>query len=70
MTTEQIKEKLEYGDYGTLARMLGLKNPAAAKMRFKRGDLQAKEALIRIIESREQLVESFQDSQEATTSNQ
>ena len=54
MTIEQIKTKTEYGDYTTLGKMLGITS-AAAKMRFFRGDQKAKEALIAIIENREEL---------------
>lgn len=59
MTIEQIKEKTQYGDYTLLGQVLGINAPAA-KMRFLRGDEKSKEALIKIIENREELIKQFQ----------
>lgn len=53
MTTEQIKEKLKYGDYQLLGELLEI-TAEAAKMRFFRGDEQAKELLEKIINNREE----------------
>lgn len=58
MTIEQIKKKIQYGDYTTLGDMLGL-TPAAAKMRFFRGDEETKAALEKVIKSRERLIKQF-----------
>lgn len=58
MTIEQIKEKTQYGDYTLLGQVLGLNAPAA-KQRFLRGDQDAKEALLTIIDNREKLIQQF-----------
>lgn len=55
MTIEQIENKLEYGDYKTLGIILNTTREAA-KMRFKRGDEEAKEALIKIFDAREEFI--------------
>ncbi|HLF52255.1 hypothetical protein [Flavobacterium sp.] len=59
MTLEQIKSKLKYGDYNTLGQILGITSDAA-KMRFNRKDLNAMEAMIKIIQSREDLIREYQ----------
>lgn len=58
MTIEQIKEKIQYGDYITLGKMFKIPT-ATIKSRFLRGDEKASEAMIKIIESREKLIEDF-----------
>lgn len=58
MTIEQIKLKLQYGDYTILGQVLGVNAPAA-KMRFLRGDEEAREKLEKIIENRSQLIEEL-----------
>jgi hypothetical protein len=58
MTIEQIKEKIQYGDYITLGKMFKIPT-ATIKSRFLRGDEKAAEAMIKIIESREKLIEDF-----------
>ena len=58
MTLEQIQKKIEYGDYKTLGTMLDLP-PTTAKMRFLRGDFEAKEALETIIVAREKLITDY-----------
>jgi len=60
MTIEQIKKKTQYGDYTLLGKVLGLNSPAA-KMRFLRGDENAKQALLKIIASREELIKEFRE---------
>lgn len=65
MTIEQIKKKTQYGDYTLLGQVLGINAPAA-KMRFLRGDDKAKEALIKIIGNREDLIKEFQVNEETT----
>ena len=67
MTIEQIKKKTQYGDYTLLGQVMGLNAPAA-KMRFLRGDEKAKEALLKIIANREELIKEFQE--EETVNNQ
>lgn len=58
MTVEEIKSKLQYGDYTTLAKMFNLPM-ATIKSRFLRGDEKATEAIVKIINSREKLIEEF-----------
>ncbi len=58
MTIEQIKEKIQYGDYITLGKMFKIPT-ATIKSRFLRGDEKAAEAMIKIIEAREKLIEVF-----------
>jgi len=58
MTIEQIKEKIQYGDYITLGKMFKIPT-ATIKSRFLRGDEKAAEAMIKIIEAREKLIEDF-----------
>lgn len=55
MTSEQIKAKLQYGDYQTLGKALGI-SAEAAKMRFLRGDLETARILQKIIISREIII--------------
>lgn len=59
MTLEEIKSKIEYGDVKTLGAMLNVP-PSTAKMRFLRGDFEAKTALEKIIVAREELIKSHQ----------
>jgi|GEM_PF-1488512 len=54
----QIKGKIQYGDYITLAAILGC-TPDAARKRLSRGNEQVKETLLRIIENREQLINEY-----------
>lgn len=58
MTIEQIKKKTQYGDYTTLGQILGI-TAVAAKMRFLRGDENARVAMEKIIKSREELIKQF-----------
>lgn len=58
MKIEQIKEKIQYGDYITLGKMFKIPT-ATIKSRFLRGDEKAAEAMIKIIEAREKLIEDF-----------
>jgi hypothetical protein len=63
MTTEQLKEqlkeKIKYGDYNTLGQILGITSDAA-KMRFKRNDSVAIEAMTKMIVGRDQLIKEYQ----------
>jgi hypothetical protein len=65
MTSEQIKKKMIIGDFVTLGLLLGI-NPGAARMRYKREKPEAVEGMIKIIESRDQLISSEFDKQFAT----
>ena len=60
MTIEQIKDKTMYGDYTLLGQIMGIRAPTA-KMRFLRGDEIAKNMLLKIIASREELIKEFHD---------
>ena len=59
MTIEEIKQRVQYGDYTTLGKVLETTSDAAKK-RLLRGDQKAREAMIKIIESRENLIKEFQ----------
>lgn len=56
MTFEQIKSKIEYGDYNVLQKILNSKTVQAARMRFLRGDEDAIEAMKKIQENRERFI--------------
>lgn len=56
--TGQIDDKITYGDYTTLGQMLNC-NSEAAKKRYKRGNVQAIEAMRTIIETRENMIQNF-----------
>lgn len=58
MKLEQIKYKIRYGDYITLSEMLNT-TADSAKMRIRRNDKIAMEALIKIITNRERLIRSY-----------
>ena len=59
-TMEQLKSKMQIGDYNQVAQILGCTQDAA-KMRLRRGAPEAIEALKRLIETREELVKEFQN---------
>ncbi len=56
---EQLKSKMQVGDYMQLAKMLDCTRDAA-KMRLRRGDTEAIKGLQTLIENREQLIQDFQ----------
>ncbi|MFE3868737.1 hypothetical protein ACFX5E_11715 [Flavobacterium sp. LS2P90] len=58
MTLEDIKEKIQYGDYITLGKMFNLPT-ATVKSRFLRGNEKAAEAMTKIIIAREKVIEEF-----------
>jgi hypothetical protein len=58
MTLEEIKEKIQYGDYITLGKMFKIPT-ATIKSRFLRGDEKAAEAMTKIIVARERVIEEF-----------
>lgn len=60
MAIEELKKKIQYGDYNTLGKMLDVP-PTTAKARLFRDDKQAAEAMLLIIESRDELIESFKN---------
>lgn len=55
---QNIKKKLQYGDYTTLGKMLNT-DRSAAKMRLERGNKVAINALQQIVSSREKLIKDF-----------
>ncbi|MEC3875972.1 hypothetical protein [Chryseobacterium salviniae] len=57
MTIEQLKEKIDYGDYNLLQKILNVKTVAAARMRFLRGDDEAIDAMRKIQENKEKFIE-------------
>lgn len=57
MTIEQIKKKLRSGDFVTLGEMLGI-TPDSARMRFRRGKVEAINGIEKIIATRELLLQS------------
>ncbi|GGG47313.1 hypothetical protein [Epilithonimonas arachidiradicis] len=60
MTFEQIKEKIEYGDYNLLQKILNSPTVAAARMKFLRGDADAINAMQAIQENREEFIKKYQ----------
>lgn len=63
MGIAEIQKKVEYGDYNTLGKMLNVP-PTTAKARLVRGNEEAKEAIILIIEAREKLIYDFHNRSE------
>lgn len=63
MTLEEIKSKIQYGDYNTLALMLNLQNATTGRARLNRGDEEAKKAMESIIVAREKLIAEFKKNQ-------
>lgn len=63
MTIEQIKEKIAYGDYNVLQRLLNAPTVAAARARFLREDPAAISAMETIIKNREELILKFKKDQ-------
>lgn len=64
MTIEEIKSKIQYGDYNTLAMMLNLQNATTGRARLNRGDVEAKNAMESIIIAREKLIEDFKKKED------
>ncbi len=56
---QDFKDKIQYGDFITLAKLIGCSSSDSARMRFNRGDSEANEAMKKIIENRENLIEKF-----------
>lgn len=61
MTFEQIKEKIDYGDYNLLQKILKVKTVAAARMRFLRGDEDAIKGMQSIQENKEKFIKQYQN---------
>ena len=58
---EQLKPKMQLGDYDQVAEMIGAKSRDAAKMKLRRGNVEALEALKSLIEMREQFIKDFKN---------
>lgn len=56
---EQLKTKMQIGDYNQVAQILGCTRDAV-KMRLRRGNPEALDALNKLIQSREALKKEFQ----------
>lgn len=63
MTIEQLKSKIQVGDYGVAAKMLNTSVDNVRK-RFQREKEDVLTALQTIIENRNQLIETFQSKKE------
>lgn len=59
---EQIKPKMQIGDYNQVAQILGCTRDAA-KMRLRRDHPEALEVLVKLIQSREALANEFNQKQ-------
>ncbi len=57
---EQIFTNIQYGDYQTLGKTLGI-SAEAAKMRIRRGDEKTANILRKIIENRENLISELSE---------
>ena len=58
-TLEQLKPKMQIGDYDQVAQMIGTKSRDAAKARLRRGNEEALNALKTLIEAREKAIQDF-----------
>ncbi|GEM_PF-2413880 len=58
---EQLKPEMQIGDYDLVAEMIKAKSREAAKMRLRRGDKKALEALKTLIDKRKAILKDFQD---------
>lgn len=56
---QDFEKKIQYGDYITLAKLIKATTPDSARMRFKRKDAEAIEAMKKIVENRENFIENF-----------
>lgn len=64
MTIEEIKKKMEYGDYNTLSKMLD-ESVTTVRARFLRKDPDTVEAMKTWVMHREAFVKSFRKTQDA-----
>lgn len=60
LTIEEIREKMQVGDWTTLGKALKCL-PDAARKRFDREKPEAIEAMTKIIEARENVIENLQN---------
>lgn len=56
---QDIKSKIQYGDFITLAKLINASTPDSARMRFNRKDPIAINAMKTIIENREKFIEGY-----------
>lgn len=59
MEIEQIKKKIQYGDFNILQKLINAPTVAAARMRFFRGDEDAIKAMAKIQDNREELIKNY-----------
>ena len=59
MKIEQIKKKIQYGDFNILQKLINAPTVAAARMRFFRGDEDAIKAMAKIQDNREELIKNY-----------
>lgn len=64
MTIEEIKNKIAYGDYNVLQKLLGAPSVGAARAKFLREDPEAIAAMEAIIKNREELISKFKSQTE------
>lgn len=57
----QINDKIIYGDYTTLGKLLNCSSEAAKK-RYQRGNPEAIQAMQTIVETRENMINNFQQN--------
>lgn len=62
-TLEQLKPKMQVGDYRQVSKVLGCTRDAA-KMRLRRGDKEALTVLQRLLDAREALKNEFQNQEQ------
>lgn len=58
---QDFEKKIQYGDFITLAKLIKASTPDSARMRFKRKDPIAIEAMKTIIDNRESLIKQFSE---------
>lgn len=61
MKIEQIKKKIQYGDFNILQKLINAPTVAAARMRFFRGDEDAIKAMAKIQDNREELIKNYRE---------
>ena len=61
MEIEQIKKKIQYGDFKVLQKLINAPTVAAARMRFFRGDEDAIKAMAKIQDNREELIKNYRE---------
>ncbi len=61
MEIEQIKKKIQYGDFNLLQKLINAPTVAAARMRFFRGDEDAIKAMAKIQDNRAELIKNYRE---------